>query len=182
MVVFLVAYAFVQNRSWVLLALVALAIPFLPSAFVQRFESLYNLQYADSSQFSRIDRATAALDLLKENPLMGVGWGGSGYVHSDLIQIGANLGVLGLGLFLLWVAHLIWRMFNLTRLRGWIGEYASALFATFCGLAVVFAGEGLIVFAQLMVPIWFLFAMGHKLDELGRASATPTSGEANVAG
>ncbi|MBI5303625.1 MAG: O-antigen ligase family protein [Chloroflexi bacterium] len=181
MVVFLIAYAFVQKRSWVLLVLAALAIPFLPSAFMQRFESLYNLQYADSSQFKRIDRVTAAFDLLKENPLLGVGWGGSGYVHSDLIQIGANLGILGLGLFSLWIVHLIWRMFQLTRQSGWIGESASGLFATFCGLAVIFAGEGVIVWAQLTVPIWFLFAMGYKLDELARSSVTPNFGGTLVA-
>ncbi len=171
--VLLLAFAFVQKRAWFLLGATLVSLPFLPVNFFQRFQSLFELQYADSSQFSRMARATYALDQLRESPISGIGWGGSGYVHSDLIQIGANLGVLALACFVLWLLSIIWKMLKLSRYKSWGSGYAGALFATLCGLMVVFAGEGLIVFVQLMIPVWFLFAMAYKLIDLSAQEDAP---------
>jgi hypothetical protein len=171
--IFLIIYAFFKNRLWALAGVGLLAIPFLPVEFVRRFESLYRLEFADSSQFKRLERAGDAFELLKNNLFTGVGWGGSGYVHSDLLQIATNLGLLGLLLFLLWLILHIWQMFRLSRRPGWSGEYAAVLFATFCALGVVWAGEGLIVWTQMMMPIWFLFAMADQLNRLSSSEQVP---------
>lgn len=173
--VFLIAYAVVYRRAWVLVVGALISIPFLPIDFLDRFQSLINTQYADSSQYTRIFRAQDALSLMQGSPLTGVGWGGSGYVHSDLVQIGANLGVPALGVFLLWIGSLIWQLLRMARRSDWVGGYASVLFATICGLTVLLAGEGLIVFVQLTIPVWFVFAMVHRLVDLSASVEAESS-------
>jgi hypothetical protein len=167
-VIFLVAYIFVQRRALIFLAGLIAALPALPSVFINRFLSLIDPRYADSSQFNRLDRAAHAVDIMLRSPLSGEGWGASGYVHSDLIQLGANLGIPALVVFIVWILNLIRQLASLTRGRTWISDYASALFATLCGLLVVFLGEGLIVWTQLMVPVWFLLCMAYRLIEFAR--------------
>jgi hypothetical protein len=171
--VFVIVYAVVERRAWVLLGALIAGLPFLPGEFFQRASSLVDLQYSDSSQFKRIDRATQAFDLMSRSPLSGVGWSGSGYVHSDFIQIGANLGAPALILFVLWILSMIWRLFGLGREQGWVGEYARALFATFCGLILVFSGEGLTMFVQLMLPVWFIFSLVYKLRDFASQEKQP---------
>ncbi len=172
--VFLLVYAVILPRAKILLAAGIAGLPLLPEEFYLRVISLIDTRYADSSQFKRIDRATQAFDLVKQFPLTGVGFGGSGYVHSDFVQIAANLGVPALGIFLVWIASVMWRLFRIARQANWIGEYAGALFATFCGLLVTFAGEGLIVLPQLMVPIWFMVSMALKLVDLHKQAEAPS--------
>jgi hypothetical protein len=175
-------YALVQRRAWLLLAGVSLGLPLLPSDFFYRLTSLFDLRYADSSQFKRLDRARQALELVFQSPINGVGWGGSGYVHSDIIQLAANLGLPALGVFLLWVLNTAWSLLRLIGRQDWIGQYAKALLAALSGLMVVLAGEGIIVWAQLMLPAWFMFAMCFKLVEFAskeekivQASFSPTT-------
>ncbi len=163
---FLLAFAFVKSRAWILVGATFGVIPFLPIEFLNRLTSLFDVTLSDSSQFKHFDRASFALDWVQQYPLTGVGFGGSGYVHSDLIQIAGNLGVPALLVFLAIVGALIFRLYGLARQAGWLGEYAASLFATLWGLLVLFAGEGLIVWIQLMVPVWFVFAMAYKLIEL----------------
>ncbi len=158
-------YALMQRRAWLLLAGVSLGLPFLPSDFFYRLSSLFDLRYADSSQFKRLDRARQALDLVFQSPINGVGWGGSGYVHSDLIQLAANLGLPALGVFLLWVLEITSSLLRLVGREDWIGQYAKAMLAALGGLMVALAGEGIIVWAQLMLPAWFVFALCYKLAE-----------------
>lgn len=166
--VFLLVFALVQRRALLLLGATLLAFPLLPIDFFNRFQSIFNTSFADSSQYDRLLRFLNAIDLIKQSPLLGVGWGGSGYVHSDLAEIGANLGLPALAIFLLWIARLGWQVLRNTQRKGWIGAYACALFAAICGIVVIFASEGVIVFVQLLVPVWFVFSLGHKLVQLSK--------------
>lgn len=176
MAVFLLAFAVVQRRAWFLLGASLLAFPLLPTDFFNRFQSIFNTAYADSSQYDRLLRFLGAVDLIKQSPILGLGWGGSGYVHSDLTQIGANLGLPALAVFLLWIAGLGWQILRITRRKEWIGSYACAIFATICGLVALFAVEGLIVFVQLLIPVWFVLVMAHKLVDLASREETDHAG------
>lgn len=167
---FLLIYALFQKRILGLLGLGLFALPLLPIDFLNRFQSVFNLEFADSSQYDRIYRATIAFDQFLGSPLIGVGWGGSGYVHSDLIQIAADIGIFGLALFLIWIAGVLSQLLRLTRHSSWVSEYACTLFAMVCALIVLLAGEGLYVFVQLVIPIWFLIALGDKLGEFALVS------------
>ncbi len=170
---FIAVYTIFQRRALGLIAAGSLILPLLPIDFFNRFQSVFNTQFADSSQYDRIFRATRAYNMILQAPLTGVGWGGSGYVHSDFIQITANLGLFGIALFLLWIAGILWRLFYLTRRTNWVKEYARILFASICGLLVSLSGEGLIIFVQLIFPIWFLFAMSARLFELANQADAP---------
>lgn len=177
LVAFVIAYALVRRRAAVLAGLGVLLIPFMATEFFSRFVSLFDATQADSSQFKRIARAQGALDLIRGSPWFGVGWGGSGYVHSDLLQIGANLGVPALAVFVVWWCSRIYSTWRLTARTDWIGDYAAALLATLVGLSVTLAGEGLIVFVQLIAPVWFVCAMTYKLSEFAQKEDIKVHGE-----
>lgn len=173
---FAVAFALVKSRAWILLGAGVATIPFLPTEFLNRLVSLFDLSLSDSSQFKHFDRASFAMDWVQQYPLTGIGFGGTGYVHSDLIQIAGDLGVPALLIFLTIVGTLIFRLYRLARQPGWMGEYAASLFATIWGLLVIFSGEGLINWIQLMVPVWFVFALSYKLIELNELeNGAPTA-------
>jgi O-Antigen ligase len=169
--VFIVAYALVQRRAWLLAGAALLSLPFLPVDFFNRFQSIFNTTYADSSQYDRLFRFQGAVNLIRQSPLVGVGWGGSGYVHSDLTQIGANLGLPAFAVFLAWILLLAWQVIRLTQRKGWIGGYACASFAAIGGVLALLAAEGLIVFIQLLLPVWFVLVMVHKLVDLAKREA-----------
>jgi O-antigen ligase len=172
MIVFVLAYALLYRRAWILVLAAVGAIPLLPPQFFERFVSLIDTRFADSSQFDRIQKIQAALDVISDSPFFGVGWGGSGYVHSDLLQLAANLGLPALTVFVAWFFSMARQLFALARRTTWIAPYGAGLFAAICSLFVVSAGEGNIVWIQLMVPIWFLFAMTYRLFEFGQAEQT----------
>lgn len=164
--VFVAAYALVQRRAWLILGAAVLVFPLLPVDFFNRFQSIFNPSFADSSQYERLFRFMNAVDLIKQSPLVGLGWGAGGYVHSDLAQIGANLGLPALAIFLAWILGLTWQILRMTQRKGWVGAYACAVFAEICGVVALLAVEGLIVFVQLIIPVWFVLVMAHKLVDL----------------
>ena len=47
----------------------------------------------DSSSQARMQRALNAIGSMAKNPI-GTGWGSQGWVHSDVLQIGASLGII----------------------------------------------------------------------------------------
>ena len=164
--VFLIVYVFLRGRAVILIVATLIGVTFLPPDFVTRFQSIFNPEFADSSQYDRIARANAALDVLYRSPFTGAGWAGSGYVHSDLVQIAANLGIFGILTFLIWISGIIYQLFKLTRSSGWASSYARVLLPSVCSLVVILAGEGLAHFVQLIMPVWFVFALCHRLPEL----------------
>jgi|GEM_PF-4607717 len=165
---FVVAYGLVRSRGLILLALGLFAIPFLPENFIRRFISLFVTSEADSSQLGRIERAQGALDAFYQSPIFGVGLSGSGYVHSDLIQIAANLGVFAILTLAAWWGDLLLKAWRLQRRLDWNGDYAAALFATLVGNMIVLAGEGTLAFIQLIAPIWLMCVLVYKLHSLAR--------------
>lgn len=82
------------------MVVLVLAVQFLPESTLNRIMTIFFATQGeadiakDSSGYVRQQRYDNALEMIKDNPL-GVGWGGSGWVHADLLQITANLGWLG---------------------------------------------------------------------------------------
>jgi hypothetical protein len=165
-IAFAVAYSLVRARALILLALGFAALPFLPENFFRRLVSVFVSSEADSSQLGRIERAQGALDAFYQSPLFGVGLSGSGYVHSDLIQIAANLGVFAILTLAAWWGDLMLKVLRLQRRRDWNGDYAAAMFAMLVGNLVVLAGEGTLTFLQLIAPIWLMCVLVYKLHAL----------------
>lgn len=173
-VIFFIIFAMLDRRGWIFVLGGLAVTPFLPGSLIERFLSLIDERYADSSQFNRIDRAAGAWELALRSPLWGNGWVSSGYVHSDLIQLAANIGFVAVALLLSWVGWLVFRLYQIYRRGSVASSYAAVLIPSLVAVVVTLAGEGLVAFIQLMIPIWFLFAMANRWIELDQVSKLPT--------
>ena len=87
------------SKRYVLLAVFALAAiagyQKLPDTTKERIHSLVQIlrgQPTDTSGVKHLARPRAAIELCLSNPT-GTGWGAAGWVHSDFIQVAANLGI-----------------------------------------------------------------------------------------
>ena len=113
----------------------------------------------DSSGVERITRATIAINSIFEKPL-GTGWGSQGWVHSDILQIGASIGFLpGLILFF-GPVFLLFRIYNFYRLASTDEE---TFFFICCGLLIFiiisFSLNGNILKVQTGVPLFVLWVI-----------------------
>ena len=97
------------------------------------------------------------IQLAFQNPF-GVGWAGSGWVHSDFVQIIANLGFLAGILFLLWYFHTLYRAWQAYRKEP-KDTLLQALITAFILCGIVLATEGVHVLTQFVVPIWFVWGL-----------------------
>lgn len=169
-------YALFERRALIVFAAAAALLPFLPGSFIFRMLSIFDPQYEDTSQEKRITRAQGGLEQIWSSPVVGHGWGGVGYVHSDLIQLAGNLGLPALFIFLGWFGVTLADLRRLTKLEGFFREWGAALFAGVAAALMPLAGEGLIEFIQLMIPVWFLLSMAHRLTELARRETVQAPG------
>src|SRR5207253_4881430 len=63
----------------------------------------------DTSATGRQNRALGALSTTVESPF-GTGWSAAGWVHSDFLQVAANLGIIAGLIFLGGYFHTLWRL------------------------------------------------------------------------
>ena len=166
-------------------------VSFLPQAFWDTIRGVfetarYSLGFAtleevgwlyDASTIGRVSRALGALDLIGKNPWLGNGWSASGWVHSDILQIGANLGLLALFFFSVWYIGIMWRLFIVTRQNDDRHHYAVGILSSLLGGVVLLATEGIEVLPQQIIPLWFLVAIGHCLVRL--SSPVPSEFSSN---
>jgi O-antigen ligase len=114
----------------------------------------------DSSARDRINRAQNAFDEMLAVPL-GNGWTSAGWVHSDFIQVGANLGVAAglifLGGYLFTLARLFRRVLS-ERAAGH-ADIEVALFLSFISAGGILATQGVEVLPQLILPVWFVWVL-----------------------
>ena len=109
---FLLVYVLVQRRMWVFVGAIIATLPVLPAVFYERLTSVVDLGNLDSSELDRIGRPQYAFNLLKQSPWIGWGWAAAGYVHSDLLQVAANLGLPAAAFFILWLLNLMRSLFG----------------------------------------------------------------------
>ena len=129
--------------------------------YISTFKALTgNIDYKyDSSGGARMIRANIAIGSIVENPL-GTGWGSQGWVHSDVLQIGASIGVIpGLILFL-GPVFLLLRMYKFYLLAS---PDEEMVFFTSCGLLIFviisLSFNGNILKVQTGVPLFVLWAI-----------------------
>ena len=115
----------------------------------------------DSSALVRQQRALATVSATVDEPL-GSGWASSGWVHSDFIQVAANLGIIAgiifLGGYLYTLVRLGRRALAMSR-RNDDGKMGLALFLSFIGVGGLLAMEGVEVLPQMILPVWFVWAL-----------------------
>ena len=115
----------------------------------------------DSSARDRISRAESAFDQMISAPL-GNGWSAAGWVHSDFLQVGANLGLLGglifLGGYLYTLARVFRRVLLEPRGEGQ-GDLGVSLLLAYFSAGGILATQGVEVLPQLVLPVWFVWVV-----------------------
>jgi hypothetical protein len=115
----------------------------------------------DHSALDRKDRALEAVNSAIESPL-GRGWSSAGWVHSDFLQVAANLGIIAglifLGGYLLTLLRLARQMTTWLTLTGQ-GDLGLCLFLSFIGAGGLLAMQGVEVLPQMALPVWFVWSL-----------------------
>jgi hypothetical protein len=115
----------------------------------------------DSSAKERLNRAEGALNQMLAAPL-GSGWSAAGWVHSDFIQVGANLGLIAglifLGGYLYTLGRLSQRVLLEPRIEGQ-GDLGVTLLLSYISVGGLLATQGVEVLPQLVLPVWFIWVL-----------------------
>ena len=130
-------------------------------------------QPVDHSAQERKDRAFEAIDQAAARPF-GSGWSSAGWVHSDFLQVAANLGVLPALIFLAGYLFTLQKLFRNTRVclgRGEQGDLSLVLLLAFIAAGEHLAMQGVQVLPQMALPVWFVWAL---VQEWSRRTAQET--------
>lgn len=117
----------------------------------------------DSSGYKRQQRLFSAIQTITKKPL-GIGWSNSGWVHSDFIQITANIGWVGgilfFGGYISLAAKSFFLVFNplLTEREK---DITAALTMSHAATGFMLAVNNNYVLTQTGVPLFFLWALLH---------------------
>ena len=172
-------YVFLWNRKLLPFCVLAgiAALPLLPVSIFNRILSIFNLN--DTSTSSRFDLWAAGLQVIRRDPITGVGLGADAvrrmvkltqlyqgrasfvHCHNIYLQIWAEMGLLGLLSFLgamlgmmKSAARAVRRSPNTPARHMAIGGTAAILGATVCGLA-----DYLWTYPRIMFLFWFVFGL-----------------------
>ena len=118
-------------------------------------------QRYDSSSASRLQRANFAINSIKNRP-MGTGWGSQGWVHSDILQIGASLGIVTAVIFIMGPILLllsIYRSFNRAPPRIQTGLFLCISLLIY--IIISFLLNGNILKVQTGAPLYISWAMSY---------------------
>jgi hypothetical protein len=136
---------------------------YIPNTNERAITGIAALQGApvDHSAQDRKYRALEALNSAIESPFGG-GWSSAGWVHSDFLQVAANLGIIAGLIFLGGYFYTLLRIFR--QMPTWLktnaqGELALYVLLSFVGVGFLLAMQGVEVLPQLVLPVWFVWSM-----------------------
>lgn len=117
----------------------------------------------DHSAQQRKDRALEAVDGVIESPF-GKGWSSAGWVHSDFLQVAANLGIIAGLIFLGGYLYTLLRV--LRQMPTWLkttaqGELGLYVLLSFVGVGCILAMQGVQVLPQMVLPVWFVWSLAE---------------------
>ncbi|PJF28283.1 MAG: hypothetical protein CUN53_00870 [Phototrophicales bacterium] len=159
-------------RLIVLLVVFAVIYAVTPQAGRDRFGSLISAiegEFVDSSALKRAMRIEVTLQMITENPL-GVGLSGSGWAHSDVLQITAETGWLGGIAFSLWFLHSLYRLGR--RFMQHHDPLDESLLASMFVVMSIFIFQTVMVLPQLSAPAWLIWALVEVRLERVRMAET----------
>jgi hypothetical protein len=148
----------------------------MPRAGQCRLESVGHMvlgQATDTSSQKRLARSETSLEQMLAHPL-GQGWGKSGWVHSDVLQLGADLGVAAAGLFVFGYAATLARLWK--RERQTRDSLALGLLGSFLVLGGLLLTQAVYVLPQLIMPGWLVWAMADLRTRDGDSRPALTAG------
>ena len=118
-------------------------------------------QRYDSSGAARMYRANIAINSIKHHP-MGTGWGSQGWVHSDILQIGASLGIVTAVIFIMSPILLllnIYRVFNKASPTMHSGLFLCILLLIYTIISFLINGN--ILKVQTGAPLYVAWAISY---------------------
>lgn len=147
----------------ILVLLAILGFQFIPQQAKARMHGLSG-EKRDSSTSKREDRAIFAWQLIEKKPIQGHGWGKSGLVHSDLLQLWADSGLGAfVSFFALYAIVLIRLLRQLKRVRHKIfREYFYGFFASLAGIFIILCTEAWFNLAEQYTPFWVVMALAYR--------------------
>lgn len=156
------------KKHGVAVALLVLAVAiggyqFIPNTNERIITGLAALQGnpTDHSAQDRKYRALEALNEAFESPFGG-GWSSAGWVHSDFLQVAANLGIIAGFIFLGGYLYTLLRLVR--QMPIWLkatadGELGLYVLLSFVGVGFLLAMQGVEVLPQLVLPVWFVWSL-----------------------
>ena len=130
---------------------------------------------ADSSAQKRAERIVIAWQQFLRSPLIGNGFGSTGWVHSDLLQIADMLGAIAFLLFMIWLGYHFLQVLTLyrakSRVEPWVWETSVGLLVFLVGFVYVLSIEASIVLPQLIIPMWMILALCGVLSRIAKLPA-----------
>jgi hypothetical protein len=160
---------------------------YVPNSHERVLSSIAAFQGApiDHSSLDRKERALDAIDRTIASPF-GNGWGSSGWVHSDFLQVAANLGIFAALIFVAGYLHTLFRLsrrilFMKSRDREDDDHLGFALFMALIAVGGLLTTQGVEVLPQLMLPVWFVWTLVEvwlrqtgEIPEFSYSYARPT--------
>lgn len=171
----LVVIALLSRRSLIITvigaALIAFVISIMPEAgqerFAQALEVVQGFSY-DNSIRTREEWFNFALTTGITYPT-GVGWGGTGWSHSDLAQVVGNLGLAAGIAFVAWYLLTLFRIWRAQQ-RHLTDPLILASLCSFIGVGGLLLFQGVQVLPQLSMPCWFIWAVAYTYARRLRTS------------
>ena len=164
----LIIYFYLKGIKGILyiLILITIGIHFIPQGAKTRLGGLYGEQ-RDSSSIKREGRAREAWEMIKENPVVGSGWGASGLVHSDFIQIWADAGFTAFSTFV-WIYLMIFkRLLGVVKTHNKIfKEYCYGFFAAILSTMGILLQQTWLNLPELYTPFWFVMALAYQYPNI----------------
>lgn len=172
--VFLAVFALRRDFTRLALLLLVFAVVYAvtPQAGRDRFSSIISAaegDFVDSSAVNRAARINGVIRTAVSNPL-GVGLSGSGWAHSDVLQITTDTGWLGGIAFSLWFLHSLYRLIRLYLQRR--APLDEALLASMFVIMSIFIFQTVMVLPQLSAPAWLIWALVEVRLERVRMAET----------
>lgn len=155
------------------LGLVVLGATLPPVARERVLRVLIEGYASDSSAVNRLQRIDAAWQSFQSQPLFGYGWGSTQFVHNDILQMAVTLGGIAIVLFILWYGYTVlkvWRVYR-SPVEPWVREVAVALLTFLPGFLIMLFTQALINVAQLIIPLWFIFALSDRLPDFQQSQS-----------
>ena len=113
----------------------------------------------DSSSAARLKRANTAIDSIIKYPF-GTGWWTQGWVHSDILQVSASIGIIPGILLLFSPLYLLLKLFNKYSIAS---PELQSIYFSLCGLVtfiiISLSLNGSILLVQCGTPLFLFWAV-----------------------
>ena len=178
-------YGMHQGKKGILgLILLAVAVVvLLPQSARGRLGGLYG-ETQDTSVQERTHLVENAIQIVRDEPLLGRGWSSAGLAHSDILQFAADAGVGTAAAFLLFYGGILFQLYRRFRQAKRQKHHLEShcmivFFSALAGYLFIFSVNSHLNVQETFIAFWLMLAFGAKLATLpvGESASTRSSSE-----